>query len=430
MIPILQTARELLAALGDLLLGLPRTLLFIMSRKRRLAEFCELDRATLEPLDPSPGTPLRSVWISCGDASAETHALHLVRHLQERHPNCTFRGFGGARLAAAGCTILEPLADMNVMGFRDVLAQLPLFLRCLYRFAKEIGSDRPDVVVLLDYPGLHRPMLRIARRAGVPVVDYIAPQLWAWAPWRVRDFRRADRLLTILPFEDAWYRARGANPQFVGHPLGDNLATAGEDEPTLPPLPEGPRIGILPGSRRREIEDNLPLLLDAAACLHARRPDLVFVLPHLRADLWPLLHTMLDAADVPVHPLPGIFHSILPHLQAAWVTSGTALLEVAAHRVPPVLLYRIPSKLGDAYRRHALSVPYIGSLNLIAERELAPEFVGRTLDPTALADALELRMEGPVREEILAELDTLRPLFAEPGAAARAAVAVEAAAAR
>ena len=433
MSPALAVARETGAALADLALALPRHLLALTQVNARLAEFRTLGADPLPAAGgpPGPGAPLRRILLSCGDVSGEAHALRLLAALRRRHPDLEVAGFGGAALRAEGMDVWEPLADLNVMGFRDVAAQLPLFFRCVARFARELRDGAPDAVVLVDYPGLNRHLLRLAARARVPVVDYIAPQLWAWAPWRVRDFRRADRLLTILPFEGDWYRARGARPEYVGHPLGDGLRTAAAAEAAPPALdPDRQWVGILPGSRQREVRENLPLMLEAAAELSRRRPGLGFVLPHLRQERWAQIEAALRASPVDVVRAPGCFHAVLPELRAAWVASGTALLEVAAHRVPPVLVYRVGSRLADWMRRHALAVPAVGSLNLMAGAPLVPEHVGRRLDPAGLAADLEARLDGPVRLAFLQALEPLLPRFAQPGAAARAARAVEAAAGR
>lgn len=423
-------AGELAVALADLLLFLPRQAGFFLTLARRRREFARL--AADPPPAPAsselPARPLRRLLLSCGDASGESHALRLLAALRRRHPGLQVEGFGGRRLEAEGMQVWEPLADLNVMGFKDVAAQLPLFLRCVRRFAAALAGGPPDAVVLVDYPGLNRHLLRIAARAGVPVADYVAPQLWAWSPWRVRDFRRADALLTILPFEGDWYRRRGARPVYVGHPLGDRLAEACEEEPPPEMDARAPWVGLLPGSRRREIRECLPVMLEAAAQLHARHPELRFVLPHLRLEVLPLIEDILRGSRVEVLLAPGRYHSVLERLRTAWVTSGTALLEAAAHAVPPVLVYGISSRLAAWLGRHALAVPGVGSLNLMAGAEIAPEHVGRGLDPGQLARSLEKRLDGAVRVEVLAAIARLCPHFAPPGAAERAARAVEAAA--
>ena len=427
--------RESGAGLLDLALALPRHAWALTRRAEALMEYAQLRRDALDAAPeaaPPPERALREVVLSCGDASGEEHALRLLRILRARHPGVRVRGFGGARLAAEGMEMWEPLADLNVMGFRDVAAQLPLFFRCVHRFAAEVRQRPPDAVLLVDYPGLNRVLLRIAARRALPVVDYVAPQLWAWAPWRVRDFRRADVLLTILPFERDWFARRGARAEYLGHPLGDALAEAGAGEAPPPSAlaePGGPWIGILPGSRRREVRENLPGMLAAAALLRAQFPDARFVLPHLRAELWPLLREHLANSPVPVLEAPGCFHAVLPRLAGAWSVSGTASLEAALCGVPTVISYRIRSRFAAWYARRGLSVPQVAGVNLLAGRELLPEVVGLKCPSERLAAELSALLE-PNRSALLrAELARLRSAHAAPGAALRAVLALERAAA-
>ena len=423
--PALDVFREFLYAICDLVLALPRHAFALTQRKKRLAVFEQLKQAELESLPsqlPTPLAPLKKIILSCGDASGETHAVRLLEILHARHPNLAVAGFGGQRLHELNMDLWKPLADLNVMGFKDVAAQLPMFFGSVYRFAKEIRLNRPDVVVLLDYPGLNRHLLRIAKRAGVPVVDYIAPQLWAWAPWRVRDFRRADTLLTILPFEQDWYARHGATAKFVGHPLADSLAA---DTTTWQPPEKAEWIAILPGSRRREIRENLSLMLAAAKELQAKRPGVRFVLPHLRASVWPLLHQLLEEHEVQVTPAPEHFHAVLRQCSGAWVVSGTASLEVAALKIPSVVVFHMPSRLGAWLASHALTVPFVGAANLIARRLVAPEQIGHELDPSALCTDLLLQLEEPGRGASLTALQELQSAALAPGTAQRAALAVE-----
>jgi lipid-A-disaccharide synthase len=419
----------------DLLLGLPRHALAWAQKKSRLHEFENLRREMpVNDLTNSASAPptrkIRKLFLSCGDASGEAHALRLMTHLKARHPDLQIAGFGSQALADRGMDVWQPLADLNVMGFKDVLAQLPLFFRCVYQFAKAIQSEKPDAVVLIDYPGLNRHLLRIASRKGIPVVDYIAPQLWAWAPWRVRDFKKADKLLTILPFEADWFQRRGAHPEYIGHPLGDGLAAAAALEDAPPELdPALTWVGILPGSRRREIRNNLPLLLEAAVILRRRNSQVRFVLPHLRDEAWSWMAEALDSVDLPdaetILRAPRCFHQVLPQLQAAWVTSGTAVLETAAHRVPPVLVYHIPSAFTTWLYRQMLAIPFVGGLNLLTGQRVCPEHLGARICPEQLADDLEQRLDGDCRKDVLKSIEHWHRAFATPGPAARAAQAIE-----
>jgi lipid-A-disaccharide synthase len=425
LLPAFDVLREFLHALLDLRLALPRHLSAFTRRKARLEAFASLKRASLEPLpEELPPAPreIERVLLSCGDASGEIHAARLLQVLQERHPRLQVAGYGGRRLQAMGMDVWLPLADLNVMGFKDVAAQLPLFFGAVHRFSRQLHRQRPDVVVLVDYPGLNRHLLRIAARHGVPTVQYVAPQLWAWAPWRVRDFRRADRLLTIFPFEDDWYRRHGARTTFVGHPLADSLAA---DASTWTAPEHAEWIAILPGSRKREIRENLPLMLEAARLLQEKRPQVRFVLPHQRAKVWPQVEELLRTSRVEVTLLKDRFHGVLKACHGAWVVSGTASLEVAALGIPSVVVYAMSSKLGAWLAAHALTVPFVGGINLIAGELLAPEQVGLGLQAADLCADLLAQLEEPGHGEAVARLRAVVDETLAPGTASRAALAVE-----
>ncbi|MDA1261252.1 MAG: hypothetical protein O3A20_11620, partial [Planctomycetota bacterium] len=216
------------------------------------------------------------------------------------------------------------------------------------------------------------------------------------------------------------------------HPLGDALAEAGAAEAPPPAaLSEsgGPWIGILPGSRRREVRENLPDMLAAAAQLRLRLPSARFVLPHLRMELWETLRAGLAHSPVPVLEAPGCFHAVLPRLAGAWSVSGTASLEAALCGVPTVTSYRIRSRFAAWYARHGLSVPHISGINLLAGRELLPELVGLECPPELLAERLAELLEPAQAARLRTQLADLRSAHAAPGAALRAVLALERAAA-
>lgn len=427
----LDLLRELLAASFSLLLFPWRIFRSIRNLSERRFEFQQLQHAAVPPQPAAvavPSKPLRKVFISCGDMSGEIHALRLVEELRKQYPEVEISGFGGVRLSAAGVEIWQGLANLNVMGFADVARKLPLFFSCVLKFASEVRRQRPQVVVLIDYPGLNQRLLRICKRIGVPVVDYIAPQLWAWGGWRVEDFKQADALLTILPFEEDWYRRHGAKASYVGHPLGDGLKAALKVESQIPTEfadnLEQTWVGLLPGSRISEIKRNLPLMLEAAAVLQRRRPGIRFLLPHLRGEVWPLIDKLLAQTKLQVVKAPDCFHRAIPHLKAAMVTSGTASLEVAAHGVPNIVVYAITSTVKEWLTRRVVAVPWAGSLNLIASDQLAPEHLGGEIDPLEMASDIETLLDGKQRKLFLTRVKALSPHFSTPGCAARAAQAV------
>ncbi len=425
---IVDLLRELIAGLGALLLFPLRILLSVRSTKARRNQFINLDHSP-PPADPtlSNNSP-SNIFISCGDISGENHALQLVKQIHAHSPATIFSGFGGERLTDQGMNVWEKLADLNVMGFVDVAKQLPLFISCIYKFAKEIRRQKPDVVVLIDYPGLNQRLLRICHRQRIPVVNFIAPQLWAWAAWRICDFKKADALLTILPFENDWYQQHGAAPKYVGHPLGDGLAQAGHGEDELPPEiinhHQTQWVGLLPGSRKSEIERNLPIMLNAATLLKSNQPQIKFIIPHLRENLWPRIKELVKDSKLEVFFAPNCFHKAIPVLSAAMVTSGTASLEVAAHNIPNIVVYAINSPYKEWLARRVVAVPWAGSLNLIAGKEIAPEHIGGNISAQKMADDIAKLLSSDGREKFHEDLAPLKSHFCQPGCSARVSMQV------
>lgn len=372
------------------------------------------------------------LFVSAGEASGDHHAARLVRELLARAPTLTIDAFGGPHLEQAGARILFPLPDLAVMGFRRVFENLGRFVDVLKLYLRYLEEQRPDAVLLVDYPGLHLRFARLARRRGIKVIYFVCPQLWAWAPWRARRFRRAvDHALTILPFEEEYFRRRGIEARYVGHPAADSLAgfvpDAQDDAITAAIRAADPGIALLPGSRPQEVVDNLPVMLAVARNIKAAHPRACFFLPQSRADTRAVCARLLQAeADLPVRLVDRV-HAVLGGARFALVTSGTATFEVAWHGVPMVVLYKI-TRLHRFLGSQLLTVPWISQVNLIAGEQLVPEFV----DPEQPIDAitrasLERIEDTPVRQLCLDKLSrSLRFAFA-PGASARAADAVMAA---
>ena len=363
-------------------------------------------------------------FVSAGDTSGDHHAAALVNELRTRRPAARFVGFGGAAMRNAGVELLEPIAEEPVMGFAAVLPSIGHFMRLLNGADRWFAKVRPDVVVPVDYPGFNVRLARLARRRGIATAYYICPQYWGWAPWRVRRFEKAvDLALTILPFEAEFLARRGLRARYVGHPLADRKAlwSPAADEARRE---RGP-LAILPGSRRREIEQLLGWQLRAARRLEvslgvavkrvATHP--VASVRERMAEIARSERAELEVSDEPLADLLG-------RCRAALVTSGTATLECALARVPSVVVYRV-NRVGLAASRVLLTSPWITLPNLLAGFEIFPELL-RSNDPTdELAyHLLALWNDGTRRERCLQDLDQLRERVLVPGAARRAADAV------
>jgi len=372
--------------------------------------------------------PLRGerphLFLSAGEASGEGHAARLVRAL----PGVRTTAFGGHVLEQAGATVRVHLSEHAVMGVRGVLRQLPLILRAFADYLRLLRDDPPDLVVLVDYPGLHLVMAKAARRAGIPVLHYVAPQYWGWGPWRMRRYRRAvDATLTILPFETAFFRRFRVPATYIGHPLLDELAAHPPDPAVVAAVRARRTLVLLPGSRAAEITTNLPGMLRVANALRALDPSMRVVVPHknprrttlLREQLASHGATFAEHHEGPLAPWLAGAHLIL-------ATSGTGSLEACLHGVPTIVVYQLRGMLATLGYHNILSVPWIAAANLIAGRQVVPEHCFHRPEgwQAVLADALRLWSDDAARTEHLAGLAEVRARLGAAGATDRVAAIV------
>ena len=363
------------------------------------------------------------VLVVAGEASGDIHAANLLRALQRQEPGLEAFGVGGGRLREAGLECVARSEELSVMGLAEVVRELPRLWGVARRVRGAALARRPEVAVLVDSPDFNLPLARRLARAGIPVVVYVSPQLWAWRAGRVRRIRRdVRRVLCILPFEVPFYAAHGVAAEYVGHPLVDELAPVMAAMP--PPVPG--TLALLPGSRWHEVEALLPTMLAAAAGL---LPEI----RHLRVRLIAapgLEHGRLAArladARLPVEVVTEDRHRALAGCAAAMVASGTATLECALLGVPMVVGYRLHA-LSYALAKRLVRVPHVGLVNLVAGRRIVAEAVQRDFNEARLlAETKRLFGEaGAVQREALAGV---RARLGEPGASERAASAVLAAA--
>ena len=367
---------------------------------------------------PSPRSPV--IFIAAGEESGDLHGAALARALNQRFPGARLIGLGGGRMEAAGVELLAGLQELAVMGFVEVIRHLPFFIELKKKVFAALERERVDLVIPIDYPGFNLRLARYARGRGIPVLYYIAPQVWAWHKSRVRDLARdADEVAVVLPFEEAFLRAAGVNAKFVGHPLLDRAAPELSREAWA--RANGldaarPILGLFPGSRAQEVRRHLELFSAAAALVVARdaRVQPVIAMPRgidravYGGARWPL-----------VESTGGM---LLQYATAALVKSGTTTLEAGIAATPMVVAYKM-APLSYALARRVVKVPHIALANLIAERRVAPEFVQDAATPEALAEALLPLLDeaSPQREAMVQGLSAIRGKLGGPGASARVA---------
>jgi lipid-A-disaccharide synthase len=362
-----------------------------------------------------------TVWVSAGEPSGDMHAALLVRALAQQAPELRFTGMGGLSLSEAGCQVRHGMELVSLVGLGGILRGLPGILALLRRIKQDLKTLRPDAVILVDCPEFHFRVAKIAHGLGIPVYYYISPQIWAWRSGRVKFLKKHVReMLCILPFEQAFYEERGMRARYVGHPLMDRLPLAELD--ALPVEPGS--VGILPGSRRREIEGLLPLFAEAVRRIRQDYPvDRVRLIRAPGADQAMLRH--LWPQDLPCEIVePEDRYPAMRQSRVLLAASGTVTLEAALIGTPGLLAYKL-SPFEFKLTNWLVNVEFAGLPNLIHDREVFPELIQDKAEPEGMArTALELMQDGPRRQAVLNDLAALRNMVGEPGAPGRAATII------
>jgi lipid-A-disaccharide synthase len=371
-------------------------------------------------------------FISAGEPSGDLHAANLIESLRKRVPHAQFDGFGGPRMKAVGATLVYPLVDLAVMWFLSVLVNLVTFIWLIFRADRYFRDERPDAVVLIDYPGLHWWIARRAKARGIPVFYFVPPQIWAWAGWRVKKVRRYfDRVLCSLPFEPGWYESRGYNnASYVGHPYFDELADRSLDGDFLARQRSqgGKLVAILPGSRTQELKRNLPDMIRAAIKLARKRTDVRFAVACLHEGHKALAEKFIaeSAVHEPGLPLPIEVHSgrtpeLIRLARVAWAVSGSVGLELMMEALPSVVLYKV-NRFDLWIASPFIKAKYISLVNLLAEAEVFPEYLTwRDAADELVGWADAWLDDSDARALAVASLEALRQRVAQPGASDRAA---------
>jgi len=371
-------------------------------------------------------TDQRRVLVVAGEASGDLHGANLIRAAHEVDPGLVFYGVAGRRMADAGCEVLIPAEELAVMGLVEVALHMSSIWRAFQTLKQSLyGENRPDLVVLIDYPGFNLRFARAAKRAGIPVLYYISPKVWAWRSGRARQIaERVDHLATIFPFEEKCYAEYDLPVTYVGNPLMDGYRVSQTREQFCAEHDlenSRPLIGLFPGSRRSEIRYSFGKIVASAALIRERLPEAQFVMSLADSLDRNDIEGRLKNAGVPITTVGEDVYNIAAACDAAIAVSGTVTLQIALTGTPMVITYSA-APLSYAIGRRLVKLPHVGLVNIVAGHEVVPERLQDDATPQVLADEiLHLLEDEQYRAEMVAGLDEVRKRMGAPGCSARVA---------
>lgn len=368
------------------------------------------------------------LFFSAGEPSGDLHGANLIRVLRTLKPDVQIVGFGGPNMGSAGAKLLYPLTELALMGLRRIFRHLPTFFRLADDAERYFRAEKPDAVIVIDYPGFNFPLAGRAHALGIPVYYFVPPQLWAWRRGRVRQVRKwCAGVLSALPFEDQWYRSRRVPTHYVGHPYFDELIQQRLNTTFLAEqrAKSGRIVALLPGSRNQEVATNFGMMLTSAGKIHASSPDTRFLVAAFNEAHAQTVREAVAASGVsklPIEVYSGYTPEIIELAEACIAVSGSVSLEIMYRAKPAVIIYRMkPLSLWLA--RRLIKLPYFTLVNLLGEEELFPEIAtSRDESEQISKHILNWLSDSSSRQSVVMKLQALRDRVAEPGACNRAAV--------
>ena len=364
--------------------------------------------------------------IVAGESSGDLDGSHLLKAAAAKYPDVSFYGVGGSRMKANGCDILIPSDELSVMGVTEVLGRLPGIIKRFRRLAAILKSSQPpDLLVLIDFPDFNLRLAKVAKEAGVPVLYYISPKVWAWRSGRARTIAgRVDRLALIFPFEPEIYAPYQVHTEYVGNPLLDEFAVRPQGQNIRQQLDisaDVKIVGIFPGSRHSELTYIFPTLVAAAKKLYEVDPRIQFIMPVAPSLQRSDLGERIADARLPIHLVEDDIYAVAASCQAVLTVSGTVTLQLALAGTPMAIVYKV-APLSYAIGRRLIKIPYAGLPNIIADREIVREFIQDDAQPDALkAEMLRLLNDQSYVQQVRDDLSLVRKRLGAPGCSARVA---------
>ncbi len=367
----------------------------------------------------------KKILMVAGEVSGDLHGAHLMEAIQRIDPEIGFVGMGGEALERMGMRLLYHAHSIAVVGISEVLLKLRIILKALRGLKQAMDREKPDLVILIDFPDFNLRLAKAAHRRGIPVLYYISPQVWAWRSGRVKWIAQwVRKMVVFFPFEVPLYKEAGVDVEWVGHPLIDIVKPSLSRDAAFRHFGLDPRrrpIGLLPGSRTNEVEKHLPPLLASAVLLQKEIPDLQFVLLVAPGIPRTIVASLMRNTSLPLKVVEGHPYDAMNISELLITASGTATIEGALLGKPMVIIYKV-SPFSYWIGRALIRVNHIGMVNLMAEKEIAPELIQKDVHPQRIADeALRILRDPILSQKMKESIGKVRQKLGEPGAAERAA---------
>jgi lipid-A-disaccharide synthase len=370
-------------------------------------------------------TKAKKVLIVAGEASGDLHASYLVKAMLTLEPDVYCYGMGGEKLRAAGTHIVFDIAQLAVMGITEVLRHCGHIYRVFTTLKGLLKNDRPNLIILVDYPEFNLRLAKVAHKYGVPVLYYISPQIWAWRTNRIKQIAKVvKKMIVVFPFERSLYEKAGIDVTFTGHPLLDIVKATKPKEENIKHFgldQNKTTIGLLPGSRISEVKKLLPPMVGAARRLTEQFPNLQFILPVAPGLQRMEIETLLTDSKIAITLVDNSIYEVISTAHLVVVASGTATLETALLATPMVIIYKM-SPISYMIGKKLVKVPYIGMANILAGKKVVPELIqGEATADNITAEVAHLLKDDHYYQSVCEDLNSIKKELGKPGASKRAA---------
>ena len=367
----------------------------------------------------------KTIMIIAGEASGDLHAAHLVKELKSINPHLEIFGIGGRKMKEAGVDVIYDIVELAVVGFVEVLKHLKVFKKVLEKLLILLDTRKPDIVILVDYPGFNLRFAKYVKEKNIPVIYYISPQLWAWGKGRIEEIKKyVAKMVVIFGFEEELYRQAGVKASFVGHPFLDIVKPVWKKEETIKHLHlnhHSTKIALLPGSRQKEIERHLSVMLEACEKIKIQLPDVEFILARRKELDSSIYNKIISRSTIKPHSLEDRPYEIMDISDIVIVSSGSATLETAIMEKPMIIVYKT-SFLTWFLARNMIKIPNIGLVNVVAGKKIVPELIQFNATAKNIAkETLLILNNKKLQKHIKENLREVKERLGERGATERAA---------